>query len=191
MLIKFNLYNKEELEKHSVLISNKSELIDNTTSYILDPIMPCKQCKKYIECPGHLGRIKLKQRIVHPLFVNILCKEITHICPICKVYKISNNIKSICCSQKILATTFGLHKINYINLNSHKNNKKSYSNMKSEYAFSFGKEWISINEIPSIVDSSNIVIHNNITSMYIRLLDLNFHYQNEKDNSNNSSYALR
>ncbi|OUM58164.1 hypothetical protein PIROE2DRAFT_16643, partial [Piromyces sp. E2] len=45
--------------------------------------------------------------------------------------------------------------------------------------------------IPSVVDSSNIVIHNNITSMYIRLLDLNSQYQNEKDNSNNSSYALK
>ncbi|OUM59712.1 hypothetical protein PIROE2DRAFT_14683 [Piromyces sp. E2] len=223
MLLKFNLYNEEELEKHSVLISNKSELIDNTTSYILDPIMSCKQCKKYSECPGHLGRIKLKQRIVHSLFVNILCEEITHICPICKVYKISNDIKSICCSQKISATTFGLHKINYSNLNSHKN--KSYRKMKSEYAFSFGKEWISINEMyniiynsdfsndpnlkikllnifirnipvlpinirPSIVDSSNIVIHNNITSMYIRLLDLNSQYQNEMDNFNNS-YALK
>lgn len=29
-----------------------------------------------MECPGHLGRISLNSRFVHPLFINILFKEI-------------------------------------------------------------------------------------------------------------------
>ncbi|ORX80872.1 hypothetical protein BCR32DRAFT_280171 [Anaeromyces robustus] len=36
------IYNKE-LEKGSILIENKYELIDNTTSYTLEPQLPCKQ----------------------------------------------------------------------------------------------------------------------------------------------------
>ncbi|ORX42649.1 beta and beta-prime subunits of DNA dependent RNA-polymerase [Piromyces finnis] len=43
-----------------------------------------------------------------------------------------------------------------------------------------------INMRPSIMDSNNIMIHNNITSMYIRLLDLNYQF---KSNTNLISYG--
>ena len=226
MFLKFDLFEENELETNSILITNKNELIDNTTSYILDPLLPCKQCKKIIECPGHLGRIHLFQRIVHPLFVNTLCKEITRICPLCKKYNETFNNKSVCCNQRISPTTFSLHKINYKNSNQNKYNKRHYKNMKSEYSFFYGKQWFSINEMyeeirnsdfgnkhelknkllkifiknipvlsinmrPSIIDSSNITIHSNITSLYIRLLDLNNQYINEKNEVNNKSYSLR
>jgi len=226
MRLKFNLFEEKILKKNSILILNKNELIDNTTSYTLDPLIPCKQCKETIQCPGHLGRISLFQKIVHPLFVNTLCKELTHICPICKKYNDSNNNKSICCEQRISPTTFTLHKINYENFRHTKYNKKTYKVLKSEYSFCFGKQWFSINEMyeeirnadfgnkhelknkllnifiknipvlpinmrPSIKDNSNIIIHNNITSLYIRLLDLNIQYQNEKIEANNKSYPLR
>ncbi|ORX41406.1 hypothetical protein BCR36DRAFT_375327 [Piromyces finnis] len=110
MYLKFDLYSNEEVERLAILISNKSELTDNTTSYILDPQLPCKQCKKVIECPGHLGRIPIYQYIVHPLFVNIVCKELTHICPICKKYNVTLDIKSKCCGTRIKSTSFSLHK---------------------------------------------------------------------------------
>lgn len=225
MYLKFDLYSNEELEKSSILISNKHELTDNTTSYILDPQLPCKQCKKIIECPGHLGRIQIYQYIVHPLFINLLCKELTHICPICKKYNPTLVIKSTCCNKRITGTTFSLHKFNVKSNNSNnKIYKKQESKFQSEYAFSFGNQWFSVGKMyelihtfdfsnepelknklikvflknipvlpinmrPSIIDSNNIMIHNNITTMYIRLLELNHQY--DKNLLSCSGYALR
>ncbi|ORX41429.1 beta and beta-prime subunits of DNA dependent RNA-polymerase, partial [Piromyces finnis] len=227
MYLKFDLYNNEELERLSILISNKNELTDNTTSYILDPQLPCKQCKKVIECPGHLGRIPIYQYIVHPLFVNTLCKELTHICPICKKYNASLKIKSSCCNKRITSTTFSLHKFKIKSTNSNgKLNKKNEIRFQSEYAFSFGNQWFSVGKMyeliptfdfsnnpeiknkllkvfirnipvlpinmrPSIMDSNNIIIHNNITSMYIRLLDLNHQFQSDTNLISYSGYGLR
>ena len=48
-----------------------------------------------------------------------------------------------------------------------------------------------INMRPSIIDSSNVTIHSNITSLYVRLIDLNYHYQNEKSSISKNSYILR
>jgi len=226
MHLKFRLYSEEELEKKAILITKKKELVDNTTSYTLTPKLPCKQCKKIIECPGHLGRISLHELIVHPLFVNLLCKELTHICPICKKYDDSLNVKSICCKKRIVSTTFSLHRIQSNNSKNvfKKQKSKKANNNNQVYAFSFGNKLLSIedmyNEIcisnfdknpklkskllkvfiksipilplnlrPSIVDSNNITIHNNITSMYISFLDLNQHYYNYKNGSINSNYS--
>ncbi|ORX48893.1 hypothetical protein BCR36DRAFT_583989 [Piromyces finnis] len=46
-----------------------------------------------------------------------------------------------------------------------------------------------INMRPSIVDSSNVILHNNITSLYLKFFDLNQKYQN--DENINNSYSLR
>lgn len=152
MYLKFDLYSNEELEKSSILISNKHELTDNTTSYILDPQLPCKQCKKIIECPGHLGRIQIYQYIVHPLFINLLCKELTHICPICKKYNPTLVIKSTCCNKRITGTTFSLHKFNVKSNNSNnKIYKKQESKFQSEYAFSFGNQWFSVGKMYELI----------------------------------------
>eukprot|EP00833_Pecoramyces_ruminatium_P016853 jgi/Orpsp1_1/1190885/evm.model.d7180000081874.1 len=48
-----------------------------------------------------------------------------------------------------------------------------------------------INMRPSIVDDTNVTIHNNVTSFYIRLLDLNYQYRNSKKNMTKSMYILR
>ena len=98
------------MENNSVLISEIHELVDNTTAYTSEPQLPCKQCKKIMECPGHLGRIPLYHRIVHPLFASTLCKEITHICPVCNKYKKSNNTKSVCCKKRIIHTSFSFRR---------------------------------------------------------------------------------
>jgi len=68
MYLKFEPYDNKDLEDNSVLIFKIHELVDNITAYTLEPQLPCKQCKKIMECPGHLGRIPLYHRIVH-LFV--------------------------------------------------------------------------------------------------------------------------
>ena len=217
------------MEKNSVLITKKSELVDNTTSYTLEPQLPCKQCKKVIECPGHLGRIQLYYRIVHPLFVNTLCKEITRICPLCKKYNKNNDKKSKCCKKTIASTSFILHKHKPTTKeNKEESNKfggKFEKNGYSEYVFSYGNQFLSIDTMyeqicsadfqddpemrknllnafminipvlpvnmrPSITDSSNIIIHNNVTSLYIRLLELNYRYQHKNLYSSQSFYTL-
>jgi len=43
MYLNFELYDNRDLENNSVLISQKHELVDNTTLYTLDPQLPCKQ----------------------------------------------------------------------------------------------------------------------------------------------------
>jgi len=229
MYLKFDVYGDDDLEKNAVLISEKSDLVDNTTSYTLDPQMPCKQCKLIIECPGHVGRIPLYHKIIHPLFINVLCKEITNICPVCKKYKSLNNEKSNCCNKRLVPTTFSLQKIKIDENSDTKNNKykgKSEKKTYSEYAFSFGNQVLSIDQMydeicssdftenpsikknilkvfiknipvlpinmrPSITDSSNITIHNNITSVYNRLMDLNFQYQHENTYITKTLYTLR
>ncbi|ORX75622.1 beta and beta-prime subunits of DNA dependent RNA-polymerase [Anaeromyces robustus] len=122
MYLKFDLYTDEEYEKYGVLIKYKRNLTDNSTSYTLEPQVPCKQCKSVVDCPGHLGRIPLHHRIVHPIFINILCKEISRICPECKKYNYNNNNndnnnnnnsltnKNCCCDKPIPPAFFSLHK---------------------------------------------------------------------------------
>ena len=228
MHLKFELYDNKDLENNSVLISEIHELVDNTTAYTLEPQLPCKQCKKIMECPGHLGRIPLYHRIVHPLFASTLCKEITYICPVCNKYNKLNNKKSVCCKKRIIPASFSLHKISVANSSEikirskKKNDKKTYS----EYGFSFRNQKLTIDEMyelicssdftedpsmqekmkkafiknipvlpinmrPSIKDSSNITIHNNLTNLYIRLLDLNYQYRNENFYIMQSAYVLR
>jgi DNA-directed RNA polymerase beta' subunit len=161
MHLKFNLYSDEEFEKETILIKHRNELTDNTTSFIINPELPCKQCKSIIECPGHTGRIPLFYRIVHPLFVDTLCKEITHICPICKKYNPSLSPKDVCCDKRIVSTAFKLHKVkpketapnNYKYRNYNRFEKKS-TNI-SEYSFTFGKELLSIRQMYEVVRSAD------------------------------------
>jgi DNA-directed RNA polymerase beta' subunit len=217
MYLKFNLYTDEEFEKETILIKNKNELTDNTTSFILNPQLPCKQCKSMIDCPGHTGRIPLYYRIVHPVFVSILCKEISHICPICKKYDPLLSPNNPCCVKRVVATTFSYHKVKLEEVTSNKSkySKKFEKESKniSEYSFTFGRETLSIEQMyeeirsanfsknpelqnhllnvfiknipvlpinmrPSILDSSNTTIHNNVTTLYQRVLDLNYQYHN-------------
>ncbi|KAL6611145.1 beta and beta-prime subunits of DNA dependent RNA-polymerase [Neocallimastix sp. 'constans'] len=215
MHLKFELYDNKDLENNSVLISEIPELVDNTTAYTLEPQLPCKQCKKIMECPGHLGRIPLYHRIVHPLFASTLCKETTHICPVCNKYNKSNNTKSVCCKNVANSSEIKIR-------SKKKNDKKTYS----EYGFSFGNQKLTIDEMyelicssdftdgpsmqekmkkafiknipvlpinmrPSIKYSSNITIHNILTNLYIRLLDLNYQYRNENFYIMQSAYVLR
>ncbi|KAG4102197.1 hypothetical protein H8356DRAFT_1341827 [Neocallimastix lanati (nom. inval.)] len=140
MYLKFNLYTDEEFEKETILIKSKDELTDNTTSYILNPQLPCKQCKSMINCPRQTGRIPLYCKIVHPLFVNTLCKEKSHICP-------------------VLPTTFSLHKVKSeeITFNKSKYSKKFKNKSKniSEYSFTFGKEALSIEQMYKEIRSTD------------------------------------
>ena len=106
MHLKFELYDNKDLENNSVLISEIHESMDNITAYTLESQLPCKQCKKIMECLGHFGRIPLYHRIIHPLFASTLCKEITHICPVCNKYKKLNNTKSVCCKKRIIPALF-------------------------------------------------------------------------------------
>ncbi|KAG4083547.1 beta and beta-prime subunits of DNA dependent RNA-polymerase [Neocallimastix lanati (nom. inval.)] len=207
MYLKFNLYTDEEFEKETILIKNKNELTDNTTSFILNPQLPCKQCKSMIDCPGHTGRIPLYYRIVHPVFVNILCKEISHICPVCKKYDPLLSTNNPCCEKRVVATTFSYHKVKSEEVTSNKSkyskNFEKESKNISEYSFTFGRETLSIEQMyeeirsanfsknpelqnhllnvfiknipvlpinmrPSILDSSNTTIHNNVTTLYQR-----------------------
>jgi len=174
MLLKFSLFEEKELKKHSILISKRKEIIDNTTSYILDPLLQCKQCKKFIECPGHIGRIPLFETIVHPLFADTLCKEITKICPLCKKYKNSNTEKSMCCNQKITATTFSIRIIDYTDINTQKKyNIKDYKNVTTtEYAFLFGMQWFSISEMYEELSNSdfgdNAELKNKLLKIFIK-----------------------
>jgi len=228
MYLDFNIYSDEELKKRSILIKNKYELIDNTTSYTLEPQLPCKQCKLIMECQGHTGRIPLYYKIVHPLFVSILCKEITHICPICKKYNNLLSIKDYCCNKRITLATFALRKIKHNESPSDKPKySKKYNNKTfSEYCFTFGDQILSIDQMyeeigtadfsdnpklqnqllnvfiknipvlpinmrPSIIDSNNVTIHSNITTLYNRLLDLNNQYQNKNIYLTQSAYILR
>ncbi|ORX41584.1 beta and beta-prime subunits of DNA dependent RNA-polymerase [Piromyces finnis] len=181
MYLEFDLYSNEQIEKLSILISKKYELTDNTTSYILDPQLPCKQCKKVIECPGHLGRIPIYQYIVHPLFVNILCKELTH----GKSNKNSENK-----SQSEYAFLFGNQWFTVVRMYEliHTFDFSENPELKNKMLKVFLKNIpvLPINMRPSIMDSNNIMIHNNITSMYIRLLDLNYQF---KSNTNLISYG--
>ena len=106
MHLKFELYDNKDLENNSVLISEIHESMDNITAYTLESQLPCKQCKKIMECLGHFGRIPLYHRIIHPLFASTLCKEITHICLVCNKYNKSNNTKSVCCKKRIIPASF-------------------------------------------------------------------------------------
>jgi len=41
MRLKFDLFEEKQIEKKSILILNKNKLINNTTSYKLDPLLTC------------------------------------------------------------------------------------------------------------------------------------------------------
>jgi len=220
------LFDYVTFEKRAILITKNYQLIDNTTSYTLDPLLPCKQCDEFKKCPGHSGRIHLFKRIVHPLFVDLLCKEITRICPICQKYKVSNIKGTVCCENRISPTQFSLHKINYKKRTQYnKYIKNKYEKMTSEYSFFYGNEWFTIDKMyehirhadfssspelqkqllkvflkiipvlpinmrPSFINSSGLLLHNNITVLYTRLLDLNIEYSSVVD-PNFSSYSVR
>ncbi|KAG4086947.1 hypothetical protein H8356DRAFT_1336553 [Neocallimastix lanati (nom. inval.)] len=49
MYLNFELYDNRDLENNSVLISQKHELVDNTTVYTLDPQLPCSLIIKFIQ----------------------------------------------------------------------------------------------------------------------------------------------
>ena len=62
---------------------------------------------------------------------------------------------------------------------------------KMKKAFIKNIQVLPINLRSSIKDSSNITIHNNLTTLYIRLLDLNYQYRNENFYIMQSTYVLR
>jgi len=153
MILEFSLHDEKEFEKKTILIAKFGELTDNTTSYILDPPLPCKQCNRFHKCTGHLGRISLFSRIVNPLFVDVLCKEITRICPICQKYNVSNEKGTKCCENRISPTRFPLKEINYEEMTSI--NYKKYKYKKSEYSFFYGNEWFSIDKMYEHIRNSD------------------------------------
>ena len=87
--ISYTVMSNEELEKMAVFeVKNESDSglysVNDPRGGTVDHNLSCVTCQKdSLECPGHLGIIKLNEPIIHPEFRRVVVDILTSVCGSC------------------------------------------------------------------------------------------------------------